>query len=83
MISFSFFYLRILETNDHDGYDCAEFPTQSGQIKDKGVTNLKTIQNPYYGEEDVVNELESSMTANIEGNSLRENIKVTENPYYE
>ena len=41
------------------------------------------MQNPYYEAEIGVNERESIIAAKAEQESLRENVKVTDNPYYE
>ena len=77
-----------LKGNDHDGYDYAELPSGQAKpdrllIKDKEVAALETVQNPYYGGEIEVGESESVIAFKAERNSLRENIKVTENLYYE
>ena len=76
----SVFTSLISKANDHDGYDHAEFtkPSPSSQTEP-----IQTVQNPYYGGEDEINESESSIAAKAERTSLRENIKVTDNPYYE
>ena len=77
-----------LKENDHDGYDYAELPSGKTKpdrllIKDKEVAALETVQNPYYGGEIEVGESESVIAFKAERNSLRENIKVMENEYYE
>ena len=67
---------------DHDGYDSAEFPKMQSSSQSESIT-LKTVQNPYYGRDVEVNESESTIAEKAARNSLRENIKVTENLYYE
>ena len=86
-------YSKDSRENDHDGYDYAEFPTQSqsGQTKgnsrfslnDKETSTLKKVQNPYYGGDDDADESESCIADKAKRNSLRQDIKVTENPYYD
>ena len=44
---------------------------------------FETIQNPYYGGKVDTNESESVITSRAMRNSLRENIKVTNNIYYD
>ena len=44
---------------------------------------MNTVTNPYYGGEVEVNESESNIATRAERTSLRENIKITDNPYYQ
>ena len=43
----------------------------------------KITQNPYYGGDVENNESDSTIAARSNTNTSRENIKVTQNPYYE
>ena len=70
--------------SDHAGYDYVDYSNDETCTfsKDQGATTQETIQNPYYGGEVDTNDSESIVPSNVERNSLRENIKVTQNPYY-
>ena len=76
-----FCHHTISDANDHAGYDGVEFPNDGSNIDD--LTALNSIQNPYYGGEIETNEPESVIASKAKRNSLRENIKITDNPYYE
>ena len=71
-----------LVPDDHDGYDCAEYPKMQSFGQTESAT-LKIVQNPYYGGEVEVNESEFNTAVKAERTSLREDIKVTQNPYYQ
>ena len=51
--------------------------------KDNLEITLDTVQNPYYGSEIEIKTPESSIGDEVQRNCLKENIKVTQNPYYE
>ena len=78
-----------LEVNNHSGYDYAEFTNHDEKsnpkelLKDNVEKTLATVQNPYYGDEVDIKESEASIGDKVQRNSLKENIKVTHNPYYE
>ena len=78
-----------LEANDHVGYDYAEFTNYDDQSHQKKVpkdnveNDLATVQNPYYAKEVETKESESNSEDKGMRNSFKENIKVTQNPYYE
>lgn len=71
--------------SDHAGYDYVDYSNVNTNTfsKDEGAAALETMQNPYYGGGLDTTESESIIASNAERKSLRENIKVTENPYYE
>ena len=74
--------------NNHAGYDYAEFTNHDEESgpkelsKDNVEKTFATVQNPYYGDEIDIKESESSIGDKVQRNSLKENIKVTQNPYY-
>ena len=73
--------IQISDVDNHADYDYVDYSNEDS--KGKGLSTLETIQNPYYGGEVDTNESESIITSKAMRNSLRENIKVTNNIYYD